>query len=466
MSEKKHMSRRDFLRWAGVTGAGLLATSCVVPAPAAPQAAEAVAAPAGGKIVIDWWHGWPGMTAIDALTAVAEAFNKSQDQIYVNRLQVGGNTTGTIEAYLTAIAGGTPPDIETGNVPYPELWARDVLQPLDDWIKASTVLDIADTVQAHIEGGQWMGKQYGWPVVECSPRYGFSYNVDLITQAGLDPEQPPLTWDEAYEWHKATTKLDKAGNVEVLGFDPADAMCGAGGPDYFWMPDFNLQWWDKDQLTITFDDPKFAAILDTIKRFNDLVGIEKMAGYRSSYGTWTQSPTASFPAGVQAMIINGAWQPGELAHSAPDKNFKYFWPPMPNERKGVKWQSSGGHWGNIPKNAKHGLEAFKLLEFMTTKEASDIIFDRTGWLAPRKSWLASLDVTKYPGLDFYTQSFTNADEVWPMAVCPVTGFVGQQWYIAVDAVNYGKKSSAEAAKAMHEACNTEMKKQFPDLKPA
>ena len=460
MSEQRFISRREFLRLAGITSAGMLAAAC-----STTPASTTGGAPPSEAVTVEWWHGWPGMTAINALQAVADAFNEkmASEGIRVNRTQVGGDTQGTGDIYLTAIAAGNPPDIEIGNIPYPEFWARDVLQTLDERVKASTVIDVADTVPAAIEGGMWLGKTYGWPAVECSWRYGFSYNVDLVEKAGLDPSKPPVTWDEAYEWHDRITTFDSAGNVEILGFDPMDAMSGAGGPDYFWMPDVGLTWWDKENLTITFDDPRFVFVLATIKKFYDRVSVEKMAGYRSSYGTWTQSPTASFPAGVQAMIINGAWQPGELAHSAPDKRFAYSWPPVPEERRGVKWQSSGGHWGNIPKGAKHADEAFKFLEYLTTLEAADIIFEHTGWLAPRISWNENLDVSTYPGLEFYTNSVKLADEIWPMAVCPITGFVGQNWYNVVDAVTYGKKTPEEAARDYHVLCNEELKKQFPDL---
>jgi hypothetical protein len=75
--EKKHLSRREFLRVAGVGGVGLVAAACV-PAPASAPVEkvvkETVIVPGTpetierwspqpfrqGKTVIEWWHGWPG----------------------------------------------------------------------------------------------------------------------------------------------------------------------------------------------------------------------------------------------------------------------------------------------------------------------------------------------------------------------------------------------------------------------
>jgi len=304
------------------------------------------------------------------------------------------------------------------------------------------------------------------PCIESSVRFAFSYNTKLVEDAGLDPNSPPQTWDEAFEWHKATTKFDSAGNIEILGFDPMDAMGGSGpGPPdpFFWPPSFGLEWWSGDENAFHLDDDKFVAILSTIKQFYDFAGVEKMAGYRSSYGTWTQSPTSSFPAQVQAMIVNGPWQPGELARSSPDGQFMYTWGPTPEERRGVKFQSTGGHYGSIPQGSKHPEEAFKFLEFCTKNEVQDIVFDQTGWLGPQISWNQKLDVSQYSGLDFYVNSISEADELRPSAGCPISAFVGNQWTTTVDSVNFGDKTPEQAALDMQKQCTDELHSQFPDL---
>ena len=127
---KSRISRREFLRLStGLTAAGItsmLAASCAPqPAPTeAPKAEEKAepepAAPPAEAVSIQWWHGWGGMTGTNAMQAVADAFNKQSDTVYVERLQVDD----VHEKYLTAIAGGAPPDApprtvrsETGTTP-------------------------------------------------------------------------------------------------------------------------------------------------------------------------------------------------------------------------------------------------------------------------------------------------------------------------------------------------------------
>jgi ABC-type glycerol-3-phosphate transport system substrate-binding protein len=455
------MSRRDFLR-ATAGSAGLILFAACVPAgaPAGQQTQEQPGAE--GKTTIQWWHGWSGMTGIAAMQAVADAFNEQSDDIFVERLQVED----VHEKYLTAIAGGAPPDCEIGNLNYSEFWARGVLLPMDDWMASCELIELEDIIQAALDGAKWHGVTYGVPCIESSVRFALSYNAKLIEDAGLDPNSPPQTWDEVFEWHKAATRFDSAGNIEVLGFDPMDAMGGSGpGPPdpFFWPPSFDLAWWDGENNAFHFDDDKFVAILQTINMFYEHAGVEKMAGYRSSYGTWTQSPTASFPAQVQAMIVNGPWQPGELAHSSPDGNFIYTWGPTPGDRKGVKFQSSGGHYGSIPQGAKNPELAFKFLEFCTQNEVQDIVFDQTGWLGPRISWNQKLDVSTYAGLEFYITSITEADELRPSEGCPISNFVGNQWTTNVDAVNFGDKTPEQAAADMQKLCTDELHNQFPEL---
>jgi ABC-type glycerol-3-phosphate transport system substrate-binding protein len=190
------------------------------------------------------------------------------------------------------------------------------------------------------------------------------------------------------------------------------------------------------------------------------VGAEKIDGYRNSYGTWTESPTASFPAGVQAMIINGYWQPGELARAAPDRKFSYGWMPVPNSRKGKKVQSTGGHNSQIPKGAAHPDQAFQFIEFLLTDKAMDIIYAGTGWIGARKSYLGKVDTSKYSGLDFYVKSATEAEEMHGMPVDPIEGFTSNQWTDTYNAVNHGTKTPQQAAADMQEALTKEYDKRF------
>jgi len=476
------MSRRKFLALSATTGLGALLAACGGAAPpqasteptaagaAAPTAAGAAAATAApveaaptseappelstDENVIDWWHGWGGQGQ-KALEEVAKAFNAENRGFTVVRTQVPSVT----EKLLTAIAGGVPPDVETGNISYAELYSRDGFQPLDDQIDSSKTFKRSDILDTSWNYSKWGGKTFGVPSVESFLRYALIVNEDLAKKAGLDTTKLPETWDDVFEWHKKMTEFDSAGNVKVVGFDPLDAMGGSwgGGDPSFWPIDYGFDYWDENAKTYKLDTPEFVAALKVIKQFYDHVGAEKMTAFRKTSGMWTSDPTASFPAGVQGMIVNGYWTPGELAKTAPDKNFVYGWVPVPADRKGKKIQATGGHNSGIPKGAKKIDKAWQFIEFLTTDKAIDIIFNGVGWLGASKSYLDKVDTSKYKGLDWYVKSLKEANDIRGMDVDPIEGFTGNEWTTTREKVTFGQLSPEDAAKQMQDALTKELK---------
>jgi ABC-type glycerol-3-phosphate transport system substrate-binding protein len=487
---KKTLSRRSFLRMAGGLAVGTLAAACApktvivekekvvtqvvketVVVEGTPKVVEKVvtstpepAAPPVEPVTITWWHEWGGTTGMAAMTAVAESYNALGTPITVDRLYVAEMN----DKLLTAVAGGTPPDVGVCCVQYASMYALGAFMPLDDLVAASTVVDLDDFVEGLVESMTWQGKLYGCPGLECGPRYGLMMNRDIVEGAGLDADNPPQTWDEMYDWHEKMTQFDAAGNVEVVGFDPRDAT-GGNGPasnvTMFWAVSAGLHVWNGQTYTFDFDNEKMVSALEAIKRFYDLVGAEKMAAFRGAFGGWTQSPSSSFPSGVQGALVTGYYAPGELSHSAPDKRFAVGWAPMPEERRGVKVQNVGGHPMYIPKGAAHPNEGFKFIEYMTGEGVAKIMFETTGWFPGRTSLYESdvLKADRYETLPWYVNSVLEADELWAGPVIPIQGFVNQQRGQMYDAVIYGDKTPAQAAADMQQICSEELAKQFPEL---
>ena len=236
-------------------------------------------------------------------------FNEKSATFQVNSLVV----TDVAPKLLTAIAGGTAPEVVVGgSVPYAELWARHAVLPLDDYLKSSKVIQPEDFFESNWKRARWKGATYGVPAIEAFVSFGFGWNEELIQKAGLSGDKPPTTFDELFEWHTKLTSFDQAKNLRVLGFDPGDAVSGSV---FFWTRSHGVEYWDAANLKYNLDNPETAEAFATMKKFYDHVGAEKIDGFRKSYGQWTQSPTAAFPTGVSATIVNGYWQPGELTKS-------------------------------------------------------------------------------------------------------------------------------------------------------
>ena len=108
---------------------------------------------------------------------------------------------------------------------------------------------------------------------------------------------------------------------------------------------------------------------------------------------------AAYNAGVQHMIIEGYWHPGETQIQKPEvaQFNKATWAPVPASRKDAKIMATGAHFVMIFKDGKNQEGAFKLGEFLNTPTALDIIFKEVGWIHGVKSWLATVDSEHLPG---------------------------------------------------------------------
>ena len=473
--------RRRFLKGlaAAAAGVGVLSTAAgcredevaevVAQATEAPEVKETAAMeakPAAVMEEIDWWYGWGGMVSNDMLNAVAEAFNASQGLIRVKPVQVSGMT----EKLLTSIAGGNPPAVETGNIVVAEFWTRGAATPLDDMVKTSTILNLDNFFETSIKQGQWKGVQYGVPAIECYLRWGLGVNEKVATEANLDLSNPPRTLEEMLEWAEAMTSLDGAGNVATLGFDPMDAMGGSfgGGDPFLWGPMFGFDYWDTENLKYNLNNPSMIRVLEHIRDIYEIVGADKIEGFRKSYGTWSESPTSSFPAGVQGSVIEGYWSPGELSKSSIDpdteqpRKFAWNWVYMPEERKDLKIQGTGGHFGMLPKGSPNPEAGFAYIEYLNTEAAVDVIFDASGWLPAQPSLVAKQDASRYRGLDFFIKSQDEATLWGGEHVDPIQGFVTDLWREKTAAVYFNKQSAADAVEEWQNLADSELKERFPD----
>jgi multiple sugar transport system substrate-binding protein len=360
------------------------------------------------------------------------------------------------EAILTAVAGGTPPD-GGSNFDYANLFTRGATIPVDDRVNASTVIKKDAYLPAIWDAGQLNGKMMGVISLESFINYGLNYNSDAVTKAGLDPSKPPESWEDALAWHKALTKFDAAGNLQQFGLDPYDAM--AGEPDFGSLSFGGFNWWDEQNRKFRLNDPAMAQCFDMCGEFVKVIGPDKLAGLRqdSNMGGWG----ASYNAGVQNMIIEGYWHPGETFIQKPEiaKFNMATWAPVPASRKGAKIQSANAHFVVLFKDGKHPDEMFKIAEFLISDTALDILFKEVGWITGLTAWLQKVDASVYPGLKFYIDSATTATEWLTIRRCPIHPFVVDQFTELRDKVFRGQMTGKDAAAEMQTRAEAEWKAQ-------
>ena len=182
-------------------------TPTTAPSAAASAAPSTGASPVGAHEPVTITVGAlrPGVTqeAVDALYEQIGQFEDKYPWITIEPEEYNW----TAPTFTAALAAGTLPDVFT--IPFTDgkgLIAQHQIVDIDSRIRA---LDYADKFNPNVlvNGQDADGKIYAVPTAA----YGMSltYTRTLFTQAGLDPDAPPTTWDEVRA--AAKTIADKTG---------------------------------------------------------------------------------------------------------------------------------------------------------------------------------------------------------------------------------------------------------------
>ena len=145
---------------------------------------------AQAQTTLTFWHSFGDN---EAMTTLLEEFNASHSDVQVEGVDVG-NYNEMITRLQAAVVSGRVPDVVQLEITRYGIFAdRGVLLPLDNLI-SSTDFNVDDLIPGIWEAAQYNGTPYVIPFNNSVPV--MYYNKDLFREAGLDPENPPATWDE------------------------------------------------------------------------------------------------------------------------------------------------------------------------------------------------------------------------------------------------------------------------------
>ncbi|MGN6101368.1 MAG: ABC transporter substrate-binding protein, partial [Devosia sp.] len=146
--------------------------------------------------VVWWTPNWSQARA----QKLADDFHKANPDINI-KLQIT-TSNGLPQQVMTALQSGSGPDIIEVQHGWVQGYAQnDLVLPLDD-----TIQEKDDYNKAALQYDSYDGKLYGIPYrIECT---ALIYNLDDYTKAGLDPNNPPQTWDD---WVAASKKMTTDG---------------------------------------------------------------------------------------------------------------------------------------------------------------------------------------------------------------------------------------------------------------
>jgi sn-glycerol 3-phosphate transport system substrate-binding protein len=355
------------------------------------EATAAASAPdttGGERTKVRFWTGLGGQLG-EVIQVQVDKFNQSQDKVEVE-VVFQQNYDGVQQKFQAALVGGDVPEIVQMEIhATPQFAASGALTPLEDFYKNDPSFNFDDLLPATLLNQSWDGKLYAMPINRSTPL--LYYNKDLFRAAGLDPEQPPKTWQELREMSKKIAKMEN-GQTTVYGFLPmADwwifesAVWSNGG-----------ELMSEDLKTVTFAEPG----AEVMQIWSDMVHQDKTARTFTGQQAGAQQQE-EFIQGRAGMLINSTAGLGRFTRDIKDFEFgTAFLPYMEGHENAVP---TGGAAAAIPAAVPQEKKeaAWEFIKWWISPEQAAFWSKNTGYFPVRQS---SIDILTQEG---YYKEFPN-----------------------------------------------------------
>jgi multiple sugar transport system substrate-binding protein len=352
-----HLTRRDFVRLAGLSVAGVTLAACAVPvaAPAASTGSGESAAPAGETVDVrfatDWVEGARGATIETAL----KRFPELHPEINVILEPIGGDYFDRLQIQFS---GGTVADV---------ILFEGVLAL--EYINEGLIADLAPTLESlNIDQTKWRpgpvdiflqeGKVYAIPF-QLTPAI-WVYNKTLFQERGV-PE-PDDTWDWADALDAAMALTDAPNSYGFWARVDMNHGYGSMG-----LTNSEVHWVNDDFTHTNFDDPGFADAIRWIIATVQEHGVSPQPA--EVEGLLTAGVTNLFVTGKIAMNPVNAGSVGTYTRDVGDR---FEWDIMPTP-KGPLTGRGGGLWNDQPHVVTSGA-----IDRNVLAEATDLVLYLAG----------------------------------------------------------------------------------------
>ncbi len=267
-----------------------------------------------GEITINFWHAMSGKR-LKAVQAVVDGFNKTHPGIKVVPLFTGKYAE-TLTKAIAAYRAGNPPDIvQVYEVGYQTMVDSGAIVPVYKILKDYNFGDIVGPIKRYYS---YKGNLVSMPFNSSTAMLYF--NKDAFKKAGLDPNNPPTTFDDVY---KAGLAIVKSG--------AAQAGITFGWPAWI----FEQMHAYHDQLYANNDNGR-GELKATELYINKPFGVKVLAEWMKwhhdkvfLYGGREYSANQAFLSGQAAMLIQSTSSLASIESAANFKVGTTFLPKMP-----------------------------------------------------------------------------------------------------------------------------------------
>jgi len=393
---------------------------------------------------------------LQAQQEMVKRFNEQHQDVYVKLVRVPLTSVSDTSKLLTAVRGGTGPDVYMVNRPFAiQSAATGVLQELDQF--GITRADVEDRYLPFAAREViYRGKVYALPF-DTDDR-ALYYRRDLLRKAGvdlklLDPDQGPPTIDLVRE---LAAKLDESGprGYSRLGFIPWYAE---GYVHYTWGYVFGGSFYDLQACKVTPLNPGVVKAYEFAYDWAKTYGPQKLQSFLASYVNANIPPSQNvFFTGKLGLMVNGDWMLALIEQYAPKLDYGITYIPVVKQGdEPVTW---GGGWAPaIPQGAKQPEAAAKFLAWFCGEEGQRMYVRATAHLPTLKSLVE--DHSLYtPRHRFFAQLLPKAKSLAPV---PVGALYWDELQAAQEKVVLNQATPQEALQQVDTRVNQQLQQYCP-----
>lgn len=334
------------------------------------------------------------------------------------------------------------------------------------FINAGFVADLTEPLNRAAEGGTWKSRLFdrALAVNEFSEGNEFGvkpgiygvpldvmtiqmvYNKDLYAKAGLDPEQPPTTWEQFVEHARKLRDAQiprlVSGFGEIWLIDALAsnfAMNIMGQEKYF----------DTLRGKVPYTDPDWVSVLSLFKQMSD----EKIL-VDGAVTMVNKSAEQTFANGRAAYAFNGSWCVNVYKGMNPTLNYAAMLPPKAtNQNPMLIWGGAGSSFVVNERSPRRDA-AVAFLEWLTRDAQQAYLSTQTENLPANKSCLKQIS----PILSQFADDMDNTTHpsVYPVHELPA---VTEAFDKGIQSILIGDKSPEAVAAEVQRVKEKESKKQ-------
>lgn len=327
----------------------------------------------GGVTRLTLWHAYGGALG-KSFEALVQEFNQAHPAIQIEP-SYGGTLFTMREKLVAAIAARSAPDIAQID----QFWSSELadagaIVSLDDFLANDPALNRADIWDKAWQTASYQGKLWSMPFALSN--IALYYNKALFQQAGLDPNQPPVTWEMlAAAARQLTLDADKNGTPEQWGLTvPLKAN---EGNVYYWLAFLwqnNGAIFSADGKAVRFDD---AAGAEALQFWVDLA--------KKDHALPLAPPDNGFEEGKVGMTIASTARLAALLKALGPDNLGMA--PLPAHKQAAT--GVGGANLAILSGARDQQAAWEFIRWMTSPEINLKWSIASGYLPLRQSVVQS-----------------------------------------------------------------------------